>query len=59
MELQQRDIALHFHSLPVHDKHNNQQTSILDTAVHILLLVHTVLYKNYCFFTIYLMIEKH
>jgi len=58
MELQQRDIvALHFHSLPVRDQHNNQQTSVLETAVHILLLVHTVLYKTYCYFTIYLMLE--
>jgi hypothetical protein len=44
MKLQQRDIALHLHSFPVSDQQNNQQTSVPETAVH-MLLVHTELYK--------------
>jgi len=59
MKLQQRDIALHLHSLPVHDQQNNQQKNVPENAVHILLLVHTELYKTYCYFTTYLTLEKH
>jgi hypothetical protein len=59
MKLQQRDIALHLHSLPVYDQQNNQQKNVPETAVHILLLVQTELYKTYCYFTTYLMLEKH
>jgi hypothetical protein len=42
VELQQRDMPLHFHSLPVYDQQNNQQTSVPETAVHGLLPVHKV-----------------
>jgi len=59
MKLQQRHIALQLHSLPAYDQQNNQQTGVPETAVHILLLVHTELYKTYCYFTIYLTLEKH
>jgi hypothetical protein len=51
MKLQHRNIALHLHSLPVYDQQNDQHTSLPETAVHILLLVHTELYKTYCHFT--------
>jgi hypothetical protein len=59
MKLQQRDISLHIHRLPVYDQQNNQQKRVPETAVHILLQVHTELYKDYRNFTTHSTLEKH